>query len=42
MGVDEGGGGSDVLMPVFGLPFAVFLGVVLVVELGEGNLDELT
>ncbi len=37
MGVDEGVAVGDVLLPASGLPFAVFLGVVLSVELSEGD-----
>ena len=35
MGVDEGVAVGDVLLPASGLPFSVFLGVVLSVELAE-------
>ena len=34
---DEGVAVSDVLLPASGLPFAVLLGVVLTIELSEGN-----
>ena len=37
MGVDEGVAVGDVLLPASGLPFAVFLGEVLSVELAEGD-----
>ncbi len=37
MGVDEGVAVGDVLLAASGLPVAVFLGVVLSVELPEGD-----
>ena len=37
MGADEGVAVGDVLLPASGLPFAVLLGVVLTVELPEGD-----
>ncbi len=37
MGTDEGVAVGDVLLPASGLPFSVFLGVVLAVEFPEGD-----
>ena len=37
VGADEGVSVGDVLLPASGLPFAVLLGVVLTVELSEGD-----
>ncbi len=37
MGVDERVAEGDVLLPASGLPFAVLFGVVLAVELAEGD-----
>ena len=37
MGADEGVAIGDVLLPGTGLPFAILLGVVLTVELSEGD-----
>ena len=37
VGTDEGVAVGDVLLPASGLPFAVLLGVVLTVELPEGD-----
>ncbi len=37
MGADEGVAVGDVLLPASGLPFSVFLWIVLAVELSEGD-----
>ena len=37
VGVDEGVSVGDVLLPASGLPFTVLLGIVLTVELPEGD-----
>ena len=37
VGTDEGVAVGDILLPVSGLPFMVFLGVVFTVELSEGD-----
>ena len=37
MGADQGVVVGDILLPTYGLPFAVLLGVVFTVELSEGD-----
>ena len=37
MGTDEGVAVGDVLLPASGLPFAILLGVVITIDLSEGN-----